>query len=114
MMTETLHNRVFEKPEQKQLAGCLGSCQTRRPIASRLSAVVVGPRCAGCAVRAGHFGAVGIDRQRVVSDLEAFGVSHIVLAFFNLGVVKLLDLAAVQAHQVVVVLAFIDLVDGLA
>ena len=50
----------------------------------------------------------------MVGDLEAFGFGHVVLAFFDLGVVELFDLAAVQAHQVVVVLAFVDLIDRLA
>jgi hypothetical protein len=45
---------------------------------------------------------------------EALGLGHGLLALFDLGVVELLDLAAVQAHQVVVVLAFVELVHRLA
>ena len=36
------------------------------------------------------------------------------LALLNLGIVKLLNLAAIQAHQMVVVLAFIELIHRLA
>jgi hypothetical protein len=58
----------------------------------------------GAAVRAVRLGAVGVQAQRVVGDLEALGLGHQLLALLDLGVVELLDLAAIQAHQVVVVL----------
>jgi len=63
---------------------------------------------------AGAFGAAGVDRQRVVGNLETFGQRHGLLAFFDFGVVELLDPAAVQADQVIVVLPLVDFVDGLA
>ena len=45
----------------------------------------------------------------MVGDGKAFGFGHGVLAFFDFGVVKLFHLAAVQADQVVVVLALVQL-----
>jgi len=44
----------------------------------------------------------------VVGDGKAFGFSNRLLAFFDFGVVKLLHLAAVQADQVVVVVALVQ------
>ena len=50
----------------------------------------------------------------MVGDGKALGLGHTVLALFNLGVKKLLHFAAVQAHQMVVVLAFIEFKNRLA
>jgi hypothetical protein len=50
----------------------------------------------------------------MVRDGEAFGLGDGLLAAFDLGVIKLFDLAAVKADQVVVVLAFVELVHRLA
>ena len=60
------------------------------------------------------FGAVGVNGQGVVGNRKSLGLGHQLLAVFDFGVVKLLDLAAVQTHQVVMVLAFVDLVYRLA
>ena len=50
----------------------------------------------------------------MVRDSETLGLGDGLLAVFDLGVVKLFDLAAVKADQVVVVLAFIELEHRLA
>ena len=50
----------------------------------------------------------------MVGDSEALGLGYGLLAVFDFGVVKLFDLAAVKANQVVVVLAFVELVQRLA
>ena len=54
-----------------------------------------------------------VQAQGVIGDVKALGPRHIVLALLDLGVVELLDPTAVQAHQMVVVLALIELVDRL-
>ena len=61
-------------------------------------------------MRARRFGTPGVQTQRMVCDSEALGLSDRLLAAFDLGVIKLFDLAAVKADQVVVVLAFVELV----
>ena len=61
-----------------------------------------------------RLGAISIDGERVIGNLEALGQRNVVLPLLNLGVVKLLHLAAVQTHQMIMVLPLIDLVDGLA
>ena len=58
--------------------------------------------------------AVRIQVELVVVDGEAAVARDAILALLDLGVVELLDAAALQAHEVVVVLAFIELVYGLA
>lgn len=65
-------------------------------------------------MRAIRFGAVGVQGQRVFLELEATRLGHALLPRFNLGVVKLFDVTAIQADQVVVVLAFIDFVNRFA
>ena len=52
---------------------------------------------------------MGVQAQRMVGDDEAFGGGHIVLAFFDLGIVELLDPATVQADQMVMVLSLIHI-----
>jgi hypothetical protein len=46
----------------------------------------------------------------MVCDSEALSLGDRLLALFDLGVIKLLHFAAVKANQVVVVLAFVELV----
>ena len=65
-------------------------------------------------VRAVRLGAVRVQAQRVVGDLEALELGHVVLPLLDLRVVELLHPPAVQAHQVVVVLAFVEFVHRLA
>ena len=59
-------------------------------------------------------GAVGIQAQGVVGDGKALGFGDCVLAFFNFGVVELLNLAAIQAYQMVMVLPGVEFIDRLA
>jgi hypothetical protein len=47
------------------------------------------------AMRAGVLGAVSVQTKRMVGNHKALGQGHIVLPFFNLGVVKLFNFAAV-------------------
>ena len=65
-------------------------------------------------MRAGRLCAPRIQAQGMVRDGEALGLSNCLLAIFDFGVVKLFDLAAVKANDVVVVLAFVEFVDRLA
>ena len=57
---------------------------------------------------------MAIQAERMVGDLETFGAGNVLLAALNFGVEEFLDPAAIEAHQMVVVLTFIDLVDRLA
>src|SRR5450432_4298150 len=66
------------------------------------------------AVRAVLLGAGRVERERVVLQLEAARHGNVFLALFDLGVVELLDPAAVHADQMVVVLAFVELEHRLA
>ena len=59
---------------------------------------------------AGRFGTPGVQAQSMVGDGEAFGLSDSLLAAFDFGVIKLFDLTAVKANQVIVVLAFVKLI----
>ena len=63
---------------------------------------------------ASRLGAPRIQTQCMVGDGKALGLGDRLLAVFDFGVVKLFDLAAVKADQVVVVLAFVELVDRFA
>lgn len=65
-------------------------------------------------MRARRFGTPGVQTQRMVRDSEALGLGDRLLAAFDFGVVKLFYLAAVKADQMVVVLAFVELVYRLA
>ena len=65
-------------------------------------------------VRAGLARAVGVQAQGVVGDLEPFGLGHRLLARFDFRVVELFHPAAVQANHVVMVLALVEFVNGLA
>jgi len=57
--------------------------------------------------------AVGIEAQGVIRDGKALGLGHCVLTVLDFCIVKFLHPAAIQAHQVVMVLPFIQLIDGL-
>jgi len=50
----------------------------------------------------------------MVGDGKALGLGDGVLTLLNFRVVELLHLAAIDAHQMVVVLSFIELINGLA
>ena len=65
-------------------------------------------------MRARRFGTPRVQAQRMVRDSEALGLGDRLLAAFDLGVVKLFDLAAIKANEVVVVLAFVELVNRFA
>jgi len=65
-------------------------------------------------MRAGLRCAVGIEAERVVGNGKTLGGGHGVLTLLDLGVVKLFHFAAVQAHQMVVVLACIEFKNRLA
>src|SRR3990167_86630 len=58
--------------------------------------------------------ALAIQGHGVVLHQPALGLGHGLLAFFNLGVVELLHLAARRADEVVVVLPFVEFVHRLA
>jgi hypothetical protein len=53
------------------------------------------------------FGAVAVNRQRVISDLEAAFESNLVLALLDFRIVKLFHAAAIQANQMIMVRAFV-------
>ena len=61
-----------------------------------------------------NLGAGGIQAQGVVGNRKPFFFRDGVLAFFDFCVVKLFNLAAVQAHQMVMVLPFVEFVDRFA
>ena len=63
---------------------------------------------------ASRFGAARIQRKRMLFQCEAFGFRYSVLALFNLGIVKLFDTPAIEAHQMIVMRALIELVYRLA
>jgi hypothetical protein len=65
-------------------------------------------------MRAGIAGAVGVQAQGMVGNHKTLGQGHVVLTLFNLGVIKLFHFAAVKAHHVVMMLAFVELIHGLA
>jgi hypothetical protein len=74
----------------------------------------------GSATRSGRWGRIGLFRAmayrlRAWSAMaKPLALATELLALFDLGVVELFHLAAVQAHQVVVVLPFVELVHRLA
>jgi hypothetical protein len=65
-------------------------------------------------VWAGVACAVRIQAQSVIGNDKALGQCDIVLAFFNFSVVKLFDLTAIETDHVVVMLAFVQFIDGFA
>ena len=80
---------------------------------SRSSALTAVGR-ARLAVRAARLRAVGVQVQRVLGDLEAALARDLLLPLLDLRVVELLDAAALQADEVVVMRAFVELEDRLA
>ena len=52
--------------------------------------------------------AVTVKRERMLLELEALLSCDLLLPLLDLGVIKLLDPAALQANQVVVMLAFVE------
>src|SRR6266850_3414511 len=66
------------------------------------------------AVRTGFLRAVGVERERVAVQLEAALARHLVLPALDLGVVELLDTPALQADEMVVVAALVQLEHRLA
>jgi len=55
-----------------------------------------------------------IKTKGMIGQSKALGSGDAALATFNFRVVKLFNSTAVQAHQMVVMLTFIELVDGFA
>src|SRR6266571_436146 len=68
----------------------------------------------GLPVGAVFLRAVGVQRERVPAQLEAALLGHLGLAFLDVAVVELLDAAALQADQVVVMPALVELEHRLA
>lgn len=66
------------------------------------------------AVRAAVLGALGVEVERVVLDGEAAFAGNEVLPALNFRVVEFLDATAINADQMVMVLAAVDLEDRLA
>ena len=58
--------------------------------------------------------AVSVKTQRVVGDGKALGSGHSALTFLDFRIVKLLNLAAVQTYQMVVVQSLVELIDRLS
>lgn len=65
-------------------------------------------------MRAGCLGALGVEVQGMVLNGKTPLFGDGILALFNFGVVKLLNPPAIDAHQVVVMLAVIDFENRLA
>ena len=66
------------------------------------------------AMLAVHARAVRVQRQRVILQREAAILGDFLLALLDLGVEELLDTAALQADQVIVMVALVELEDRLA
>ena len=58
--------------------------------------------------------AVGVEVERVLGDLEAALAGDLRLPLLDLGIVELLDAAALQADQVIVVTALVQFEHRLA
>ena len=65
-------------------------------------------------MRAIRFGAGGVQRQGVILEFKAAFQGDLTLALLDFRVIELLDEAAVQAYQVIVMLAFVEFVNCLA
>jgi hypothetical protein len=63
-------------------------------------------------VWAGHVGAVCVQAQRVVRNLKTLGSGYRVLALFNFSVKEFFYPATTQAHQMVMVLTFVEFIDS--
>jgi dihydroxyacetone kinase DhaKLM complex PTS-EIIA-like component DhaM len=93
---------LLHRPTPRLAEGVAELCAAVAPYT--LSVTVV----AGLAVGAVFLDAVGVDLQRVVVDREAAFLGDAVLAFLDFGVEEFLDLAALQADQMVVVVALVE------
>ena len=62
----------------------------------------------------GALGTLAVERHRVILDHPALGFGDAVLALFDFGVVELFHLAAAGAYEVVMVLTFVEFIDGFA
>jgi hypothetical protein len=60
------------------------------------------------------FGAVGVKAQGVIAQLKATGFGDCALPLFDFRIDKLFDMPTVQANQVVVVITFVELINGFA
>lgn len=58
--------------------------------------------------------AVRIQAQSMIGNHKAFGMGHSLLPRFDFCVIKLFDATAVQAHHVVMVLAFVEFINRFA
>ena len=56
-----------------------------------------------------RFGAIAIQRERMTMQAKAARCGHLALTVFDFGVDKLFDSAARQAHQMIVMRAFVQL-----
>src|SRR5579864_1146918 len=65
-------------------------------------------------MRAPGLGAIGVQVERVLADFEPTLLGDLRLALLDLGVVELLDAAALHAHEVIVVLPLVELEHRLA
>ena len=65
-------------------------------------------------MRAGGLGAAGVEREGMLFQSKPLRLGNRSLALFDFSVVKLLDPAAIEADQMIVVGALIELVDGFA
>src|SRR6266702_808976 len=65
-------------------------------------------------VRAIRLGAIGVEVQRVFADRKPALLGHPDLALLDLGVVELLDAAALDANEVIMMAALVQLEDRLA
>lgn len=61
-----------------------------------------------------RLGAICIQMQGVIVNAESAIFGDFELAFLDLGVIKLFDAAALQTYQMIVMITFIELEDGLA
>ena len=83
------------------------------PTRSRTSGTASGV-AARLAIRTARLHALGVEIERVLSDLEAAIAGDLVLPLLDLRVVELLDAAALQADEVIVVAALVQLEHRLA
>src|SRR5690349_23505414 len=65
-------------------------------------------------MRAARLRAVGVEVERVLADRETALLRHFQLPLLDLGIVELLDATALHAHEVVVMLALVELEHRLA
>jgi len=59
-------------------------------------------------------GAIGIDVQRVITDSEAAVLGYLYLPLFDFRIVKLFNVSALNAHEVIVMPALVEFEHGFA